>query len=93
MNRTYPVDLQRHSNFSDGTDAPEELVAKAAEAGIRVLAVTDHDRVRGVPGVGWSSCGTNPLRPCSGSISSPCPFRQKRVAWFQEQRAGRGWFI
>ena len=48
MNRTYPVDLQTHSNLSDGTDTPEELVAKAAEAGIRVLAVTDHDSVRGV---------------------------------------------
>ena len=47
MKRTYPVDLQTHSNFSDGTDTPEELVAKAAEAGIRVLAVTDHDSVRG----------------------------------------------
>ena len=48
MNRTYPVDLQTHTIFSDGTDTPEELVAKAAAAGIRVLAVTDHDSVRGV---------------------------------------------
>ena len=48
MNRTYPVDLQTHTTFSDGTDTPEELVAKAAAAGIRVLAVTDHDSVRGV---------------------------------------------
>ena len=48
MNRTCPVDLQTHTTFSDGTDTPEELVAKAAAAGIRVLAVTDHDSVRGV---------------------------------------------
>ena len=48
MDRTYPVDLQTHSTFSDGTDTPEELIAKAAAAGIRVLAVTDHDSVMGV---------------------------------------------
>ena len=46
--RTYPVDLQVHSNCSDGTDTPEALVDKAAAAGIRVLAVTDHDSVLGV---------------------------------------------
>ena len=44
----YPVDLQAHSNFSDGTDTPQELVAKAAALGIRVLAVTDHDSLLGV---------------------------------------------
>ena len=48
MNRTCPVDLQTHTKFSDGTDTPEELVYKAAAAGIRVLAVTDHDSVLGV---------------------------------------------
>ena len=48
MDRIYPVDLQTHSNYSDGTDSPEELIAKAAVAGIRVLAVTDHDSVMGV---------------------------------------------
>ena len=46
--RTYPVDLQVHSNCSDGTDTPQELIAKAAALGIRVLAVTDHDSVLGV---------------------------------------------
>ncbi len=46
--RVYPVDLQAHSNCSDGTDTPSELIAKAAALGIRVLAVTDHDSVLGV---------------------------------------------
>lgn len=48
MGRTYPVDLQVHTAYSDGTDTPQELVVKAAVAGIRVLAVTDHDSVLGV---------------------------------------------
>ena len=48
MDRIYPVDLQTHSTYSDGTDTPEKLITKAAAAGIRVLAVTDHDSVLGV---------------------------------------------
>lgn len=48
MDRIYPIDLQTHSTYSDGTDTPEELIAKAAAVGIRVLAVTDHDSVMGV---------------------------------------------
>ena len=44
----YPVDLQVHSNCSDGTDTPQELIAKAAALGIRVLALTDHDSILGV---------------------------------------------
>ena len=48
MDRIYPVDLQTHSTCSDGTDTPQELTAKAAAAGIRVLAITDHDSVMGV---------------------------------------------
>lgn len=52
MSRTparYPVDLQVHSTCSDGTDTPQALVARAAALGIRVLALTDHDTVQGIP--------------------------------------------
>lgn len=55
MSRTYPVDLQVHTAYSDGTDTPQELVVKAAVAGIRVLAVTDHDSVLGVAAA--QACG------------------------------------
>ena len=48
MTKTYPVDLQVHSTRSDGTLSPEELVREAAEKGVRVLALTDHDSVLGV---------------------------------------------
>lgn len=41
-------DLQSHSTCSDGTlDAPA-VVAAAAQAGVRLLALTDHDTVAGV---------------------------------------------
>ena len=37
-----------HSTASDGELAPSALVAAAAEAGVRVLALTDHDSVEGL---------------------------------------------
>jgi predicted metal-dependent phosphoesterase TrpH len=42
------ADLHTHTTSSDGTLAPEALVARAAECGIQVLAVTDHDTVDGL---------------------------------------------
>jgi len=41
-------DLHCHSNVSDGTLSPTELVARAAERGVKVLALTDHDDVDGL---------------------------------------------
>jgi len=41
-------DLQSHSRHSDGELSPTELVAAAAEAGVQLLALTDHDTVSGV---------------------------------------------
>jgi predicted metal-dependent phosphoesterase TrpH len=42
------VDLHTHSNRSDGSDDPADLVKKAAAAGLSALALTDHDRIDGV---------------------------------------------
>jgi predicted metal-dependent phosphoesterase TrpH len=41
-------DLQSHSTVSDGALAPAEVVARAAHAGVELLALTDHDAVDGV---------------------------------------------
>ncbi|MGN6816654.1 MAG: PHP domain-containing protein [Solirubrobacterales bacterium] len=41
-------ELQSHSTVSDGQLAPAEVVAKAAEAGVTTLALTDHDAIAGV---------------------------------------------
>ena len=41
-------DLQSHSTYSDGALAPAEVVARAAAAGVELLALTDHDSVAGV---------------------------------------------
>lgn len=41
------IDLHTHSTASDGTDTPAELVRAAAGAGLRVVAITDHDTTGG----------------------------------------------
>ncbi len=41
-------DLQSHSLHSDGELAPAQVVEKAAEAGVQLLALSDHDTVDGV---------------------------------------------
>jgi predicted metal-dependent phosphoesterase TrpH len=41
-------DLQSHSTFSDGELPPAHVVALAAEAGVELLALSDHDTVEGV---------------------------------------------
>ena len=43
------IDLHVHSNASDGTDPPAEVVRRAAAAGLDVVALTDHDTVAGLP--------------------------------------------
>jgi predicted metal-dependent phosphoesterase TrpH len=41
-------DLHTHSTASDGTLSPGDLVGRAAAAGLRVLALTDHDTTGGI---------------------------------------------
>ena len=43
-------DLHCHSTASDGILSPTEVVLRAHEKGVNVLALTDHDTVAGVPG-------------------------------------------
>ena len=42
-------DLQAHSRHSDGVLEAAEVVERAAAAGVRLFALTDHDTVDGVP--------------------------------------------
>jgi len=41
------IDLHVHSTASDGTLSPAEVVAAAAQAGLDVVALTDHDTLAG----------------------------------------------
>lgn len=51
------IDLHTHTNFSDGTDSPTQLINKALAAGISIIGLTDHDSISG-----WQEA-TDALRP------------------------------
>ncbi|MGP1416148.1 MAG: PHP domain-containing protein [Treponema sp.] len=42
------IDLHTHSTASDGTYSPSELINKACELGLKVIALTDHDTLKGI---------------------------------------------
>ncbi|MCL2264918.1 MAG: PHP domain-containing protein [Treponema sp.] len=42
------VDLHTHSNISDGELSPELLVEKAVKQGLKAIALTDHDTIKGL---------------------------------------------
>jgi predicted metal-dependent phosphoesterase TrpH len=49
MARRMPrIDLHTHSDESDGTFTPSEVVRRAAELGLDVVALTDHDTTSGL---------------------------------------------
>ena len=43
------IDLHTHSTVSDGSDDPHRIAELAAAAGCRAFALTDHDRLDGIP--------------------------------------------
>src|SRR5687767_8425609 len=42
------IDLHSHTLASDGALTPRDLVRKAVEHGVSVLAITDHDSTEGI---------------------------------------------
>ena len=42
----HKIDLHMHSNISDGTDTPGEMLDKVKAAGIDLFSVTDHDAIK-----------------------------------------------
>lgn len=48
MTVAFPIDLHTHSLRSDGALSPAELVRRAAERGVRIQALADHDTLSGI---------------------------------------------
>jgi len=42
------ADLHIHTNASDGACAPEEVMRKAIEKGLKTISITDHDSIKGL---------------------------------------------
>lgn len=53
------IDLHCHSNFSDGSLSPEELIKRAQMQGLRCLSLTDHDTVSGYNALNQAAADTN----------------------------------
>ena len=41
------IELHTHTTYSDGILTPQQLVERAADAGVKALAITDHDTLHG----------------------------------------------
>jgi predicted metal-dependent phosphoesterase TrpH len=55
MTTDITIDLHTHTNASDGLETPAELVHNAAQRGISVLGLTDHDTVAGLEAAGQAA--------------------------------------
>ncbi len=67
------VDLHVHSTASDGSLAPEAVVARAAAAGLAAVALTDHDTVGGIPAAlaAGRALGIRVVVGCEFSVLAP----------------------
>jgi hypothetical protein len=67
------VDLHLHSTASDGECPPEEVVARAAGAGLEAIALTDHDTLDGVPAAVAAGLryGVRVVSGCEFSVAAP----------------------
>lgn len=96
------IDLHLHTTASDGQATPEQLIAVASAAGVRVLAVTDHDTTASVARVGTLAASSG-IEAISGieitAVDSGAdvhvlgyfvsPEAPMLAAFLQQQRAGR----
>ncbi|MEG6593543.1 PHP domain-containing protein [Desulfovibrio sp. 1188_IL3213] len=81
------VDLHTHTRASDGTDSPAQLMAKAAEAGLRAIAVTDHDTLSGLDeaAAAGRELGVELIRGCEISTSTELGELHILGLWLPEQ--------
>jgi len=66
------ADLHTHTTFSDGTLTPAALVDRAVNAGLRAVAVTDHDTTAGVGPAKAAAGGRLEVIP---GVEVTCEFR------------------
>jgi 3',5'-nucleoside bisphosphate phosphatase len=67
------IDLHVHSTASDGSLAPGGVVKRAAGAGLRAIALTDHDTLAGIPDAlaAGEEYGVRVVGGCEFSAASP----------------------
>jgi predicted metal-dependent phosphoesterase TrpH len=67
------VDLHVHTTASDGAFVPARVVARAAEAGLAAIAITDHDTIDGLPEAleAGERLGVRVVTGCEFSVGVP----------------------
>lgn len=67
------IDLHTHTAASDGTDAPAQLIARAAQLNLEAIAITDHDTLAGLSEAQKAAHekGITLVRGCEISTTSP----------------------
>jgi 3',5'-nucleoside bisphosphate phosphatase len=94
MTPPFFADLHNHTRASDGDFSPAQLVTKAKSLGLKAVAITDHDTLKGlkpglaaaaqlggiqvVPGVELSICFKRPL--FTGTLHLLCYFSPLRLS-------------
>ena len=70
---TDTIDLHVHSTASDGSVPPEIVVKRAVAAGLRAIALTDHDTLAGVPDAvaAGERLGIRVIGGCEFSAAAP----------------------
>jgi hypothetical protein len=69
------ADLHLHSHHSDGEHPPQTVVEMAHAAGLRAVALTDHDTMDGWPAFS-RACEERGIEPISG-VELSCRFRER----------------
>ena len=74
------IDLHTHSHHSDGTLAPEELVALAADRHVQLLSLTDHDTLAGCAAAA-TACAQRQIEFLYGSELTAL-WRGREIQWW-----------
>jgi predicted metal-dependent phosphoesterase TrpH len=72
MDRRGGIDLHLHSNASDGEEPPRAVVQSAAQRGLGVIALTDHDTLAGVDAAreAGAELGVRVISGCEFSVAA-----------------------
>ena len=73
-------DLHTHSNYSDGSFTPAQLVSEAERAGLAAIALTDHNTVLGLPDFLAAGQGSS-VEPMALVVASPRSALTKAKGW------------
>ncbi len=66
------ADLHCHSTYSDGLESPAQLVSRGVDAGLSVLALSDHDAIHGLPEFEAAAKGTGLVTVTASELSTRC---------------------